>query len=68
MPNPYKDLLNQFMDKKITWEEFQEKIKKLGQLKVNPREKNESPKEQNLTQEELDMIDQAAEIFDGESV
>jgi hypothetical protein len=63
MPNPYVELFNQLTDKKITFEEFQEKVKKLGQLKVNPKEQRPE-----LTQEQIDMIDKAGDIFDGEIV
>jgi hypothetical protein len=68
MPNPYLDLFNQFIDKKITFEEFQEKVKKLGQLKVNPKDIDCGPQELTLTQEEQDMIDKAGNIFNGEIV
>jgi len=66
MPNPYLDIFNQFIDKKITFEEFQEKVKKLGQLKVNPKDVDCGPQEPTLTQEEQDAIDKATEIFDGD--
>jgi len=68
MPNPYVDLFNKFIDKKITFEEFQEKVKKLGQLKVNPKDVDCGPQEPILTQEEQDMIDKAGNIFNGEIV
>lgn len=66
MPNPYKSLFNQFIDKKITWAEFQEKVKELEAMKTNPRDIDSGPQEPTLTREQMDEIDKAADIFGGE--